>query len=508
MRKLILITCSLTTIFLCFGQNVGINETGATPDNSALLDIDANTSNNKGVLIPRINLVQTTSASPVLSPANSLLVYNLATANDVTPGYYYWDGSNNVWVRFQTEKSWLLHGNIGTTPSSSPLNTPADNNFIGTTDNQDVTFVANGYEKMRIKSDGPNNLRIGMGTTFVANYNSGSTPSLLHINDWGNTVNDFAALNLTGMNIANNSRQGVINFAAAGAIGTATDLRKTASIESYLEMVTPTPANQVSGYLSFYTNNANNFTEKMRIKSNGNVRVNSININTTDPTYSDNPFIKFSVTGGFAYFGNFNCDPNINGNNGMPGHNFNAGVGALAIGMNRSPGSSGVDFWNTTSNGQSAANGANDRGFYFRNYNTSGNEQLLAYIRLDGVYAYAHPTISDQRSKTNIQPLASTLEKIMQVKTYNYTLLSREFDEKGNIQFVDLDTRKDFGFLAQEVYDIFPEMVSKPVDEDKETWAIDYSKMVVILTKAIQEQQEIINELKEEVQQLQEKLNK
>jgi hypothetical protein len=64
-----------------------------------MLDIK---SADKGLLIPRVALTNTNSASPITSPATSLLVYNTATTGDVTPGYYYWDGSK--WVRFATIK--------------------------------------------------------------------------------------------------------------------------------------------------------------------------------------------------------------------------------------------------------------------------------------------------------------------------------------------------------------------------------------------------------------------
>lgn len=91
-------------VVLCnhfFGQtqNIGINTTGTTPDASALLDVDAA---DKGLLIPRVALTATNNASPVISPATSLLVYNTATVgsapNNVVPGFYYWDGTR--WVQF------------------------------------------------------------------------------------------------------------------------------------------------------------------------------------------------------------------------------------------------------------------------------------------------------------------------------------------------------------------------------------------------------------------------
>jgi hypothetical protein len=59
-----------------------------------MLDVYSTT---KGLLIPRIALTSTTTAAPVTSPEASLLIYNTATAGDVTPGYYYWNSTK--WVR-------------------------------------------------------------------------------------------------------------------------------------------------------------------------------------------------------------------------------------------------------------------------------------------------------------------------------------------------------------------------------------------------------------------------
>lgn len=64
------------------------------PDPSAQLHVQAA---NRGVLIPNVKLTSTIVASPVINPANSLLVFNTETASDVTPGYYYW--YDNKWNR-------------------------------------------------------------------------------------------------------------------------------------------------------------------------------------------------------------------------------------------------------------------------------------------------------------------------------------------------------------------------------------------------------------------------
>jgi len=57
-----------------FAQGVGINETGAAPNPSALLDIsDSGSVNHKGLLIPRLTSAQ---RDAIPSPAQSLLIYN------------------------------------------------------------------------------------------------------------------------------------------------------------------------------------------------------------------------------------------------------------------------------------------------------------------------------------------------------------------------------------------------------------------------------------------------
>ncbi|MDD3629715.1 MAG: tail fiber domain-containing protein, partial [Bacteroidales bacterium] len=100
MKKLEIILIVLISLLMgniLKAQNVGIGSSSFTPDASAGLEIQFA---DKGLLIPRVALTSTSSASPITSPATSLLVYNTATTGDVMPGYYYWNGSQ--WVRFAT----------------------------------------------------------------------------------------------------------------------------------------------------------------------------------------------------------------------------------------------------------------------------------------------------------------------------------------------------------------------------------------------------------------------
>ncbi|MDW8303118.1 MAG: hypothetical protein RML38_11710, partial [Bacteroidia bacterium] len=119
----------------------------ATPNASAMLDI---TATNRGLLIPRVNLTATNNNAPIgAGVATSLLVYNQATsgagATAVTPGYYYWDGTQ--WVRL-TDRAWLIGNSTATT------NYPASTGFFGTATNQHIDFVTNNIVRGRLSNLG------------------------------------------------------------------------------------------------------------------------------------------------------------------------------------------------------------------------------------------------------------------------------------------------------------------------------------------------------------------
>lgn len=153
-----------------FSQNIAINTSGAAANASALLDMDAS---NMGLLIPRVALTITSSNAPIgAGVATSLLVYNTATVNDVTPGFYYWNGS---WIRLSTGSGsgWALSGDALTGGTSS---TP--NEFIGSTNNYDWVVKTNNTEKMRVTAAG----FVGIGTSIS------SPTQLLHLASNGNNT--------------------------------------------------------------------------------------------------------------------------------------------------------------------------------------------------------------------------------------------------------------------------------------------------------------------------------
>jgi hypothetical protein len=108
--------------------------------------------------------------------------------------------------------------------------------------------------------------------------------------------------------------------------------------------------------------------------------------------------------------------------------------------------------------------------------------------------ATGFPTSSDIRLKKNIQEAPSALDRVKQMRIVSH-------DWK-----VD-DSHVEFGVIAQELQPIAPQAVKAGDDgeEVKDTWSVDYSKLVPILTKSIQEQQVIINDLKARIETLENK---
>lgn len=181
MKKLFFFTILFVFAKNMIAQNVGIGT--SNPNASAMLEIS---SPNKGLLIPQVSLTDINDIITVLSPVNSLLIYNRATAGTgaaaVTPGFYFWDGLSNTWSRLATASNntgaWSLTGNTSTTQT---------NNFIGTADNQALLFKINninagylglagntywGLKSGNINSTGISNVAIGSAALAQTNNRS------------------------------------------------------------------------------------------------------------------------------------------------------------------------------------------------------------------------------------------------------------------------------------------------------------------------------------------------
>jgi hypothetical protein len=102
-------------------------------------------------------------------------------------------------------------------------------------------------------------------------------------------------------------------------------------------------------------------------------------------------------------------------------------------------------------------------------------------------------TYSDQRVKTLFQPIENALVIVSQLQPYSYRHHSSQW-VKGHLEVLE-ESSPSLGFRAQEVYEVLPEAVHKPENEGSELWGMNYDLLIPLLTKAIQEQQEMIEQL-------------
>jgi uncharacterized protein YaiE (UPF0345 family) len=115
----------------------------------------------------------------------------------------------------------------------------------------------------------------------------------------------------------------------------------------------------------------------------------------------------------------------------------------------------------------------------------------LAYNTANGQLIYR---TSSLRYKENVQDLPSALDKVNNLRTVTY-------DEKET-------GRSYFGLIAEELYEHIPELVTMKEIEgfnEPQPDGITYSMLSVYLLKAMQEQQEIINDLKARIETLEAK---
>jgi trimeric autotransporter adhesin len=226
--KTLLTSLVLFSFFGSIYSQVGIG----TTDPQAALDI---TSTNQGLLIPRVSLTANTDVTTVLTPTISELVYNTNTSavgsDQVTPGYYYWDGS--LWIRLapgSSSNGWSIIGNAGLSSTA---------NFLGTTDDIDVAFrrfnLAAGRIGATSTSFGLNALTSGTATNSSAFGNSALAANTTGTGNaafgtgalsTNTTTNNSTAVGFNALNVSTNA--GNSAFGAGALVASTSGTNNTA----------------------------------------------------------------------------------------------------------------------------------------------------------------------------------------------------------------------------------------------------------------------------------------
>ena len=134
------------------------------------------------------------------------------------------------------------------------------------------------------------------------------------------------------------------------------------------------------------------------------------------------------------------------------------------------------------------------------------------------VYTTATYQSSDEQLKVNIHPFDHALQKINQLNPMAY-----QYDVQ-KYQGMNLPEGDQVGFIAQDMETVFPQLVRKTMQpalyenndakngkllrEAVEFKAVNYTGLIPVMTKAIQEQQEEIEALKKQNELLMQRLEK
>jgi|GEM_PF-2172028 len=114
-------------------------------------------------------------------------------------------------------------------------------------------------------------------------------------------------------------------------------------------------------------------------------------------------------------------------------------------------------------------------------------------IKRTGTSSLSLITSSDKRLKENLRPTKFGLNNLLNIKVYDYNFIA------------DGVANPKTGFMAQELYEVYPEAVNVGGDNvQKNPWGVDYSLLTPILVQSVQDQQKIIEDLKKEISSLKE----
>jgi hypothetical protein len=117
MKKLIFTQILLGILCTVSFAQTKIGGTPGAANTNAYLELDASGTPKKGLLHSRVALTATTNAAPLSAHVAGMMVYNTASAGDVTPGIYYNDGTK--WVRSSTGDQFTTIEYGSGAPSSS-----------------------------------------------------------------------------------------------------------------------------------------------------------------------------------------------------------------------------------------------------------------------------------------------------------------------------------------------------------------------------------------------------
>jgi hypothetical protein len=198
-----------------------------------------------------------------------------------------------------------------------------------------------------------------------------------------------------------------------------------------------------------------------------------------------------------------------NSNAGVAGLNNGSGSGVYGSSIGGygvfGTGSGGWGVYGSIAGGYGATAGVNsgngpgvyaqsDSGSGIFATSTSGN---AGYFAGDVTYTGSLIHLSDARFKENVAPIPGALESVLQLRGVTFDWRRDRFPAQH------FPAAKGIGFIAQEVENVFPSLVSTGGDGFK---GVDYANLTPILVEAIKAQQRQIDDQRQQIVDLMKRL--
>lgn len=173
-----------------------------------------------------------------------------------------------------------------------------------------------------------------------------------------------------------------------------------------------------------------------------------------------------------------------------------------------SGGNSNIGVYGNGSGGATA-----DYGIFGEQPDTASNDYAL--VGIGDVFAWRYFIASDRKLKNNIQPVANALDRIKNIHASTYTFDHSKYAGKS------LPFGTHIGFMADEVEQQFPELIKQgllpagvkrgdrgnnSVQTVEDVKVVNYLGMIPVLTQAINEQREIVEQKDAEINMLKSQL--
>ena len=131
---------------------------------------------------------------------------------------------------------------------------------------------------------------------------------------------------------------------------------------------------------------------------------------------------------------------------------------------------------------------------------STNSDKLVLYDTENGgsidLYARNVYTNSDAASKTNIQSLGSAISTLTQLRPVSFEWADKGQYLQSSRRSTNITNPKEMGFIAQEIEQVLPDIVAIDCEGHR---VVNYSALIPLLTKSIQELNGQIESLKAEV---------